>query len=86
MGIMQKRMIEMNAEKLQLLEYAVMLSQLGEEIEKAWRYIVQLREMGARANTNVMWIALRDYREAENLFQATRTQYFAQRDKLEAEG
>ena len=86
MGIMQKRMIEMNAEKLQLLEYAAMLSQLGEEVEKARHYIAQLHEMGVCANTNIMWIALRDYREAENLFQATRTQYFAQRDKLEAEG
>ena len=72
----------MNTEIQQFLACAAMLSQLGEEIERARQYVAWLRNMGVRADVNAMQQAIRDYREVKSLFDATETQYLALRDLL----
>jgi len=72
----------MDKKKLTLLECAAMLMKLGEEVERAWRYVVWLRERGAEAETFMMRTALQDFREAEESFRATEKQYLALRDEF----
>ena len=72
----------MDSNKRQLLACAAMLSQLGEEVERARLYVALLRDMGVRADTNAMRQAIHDYHEAKTLFDATEAQYLALRDHL----
>lgn len=70
----------MDAEKAALLEYAAMLSQLGVEVDKARDYIRWLDDHGVTHNTNAMRQAVRDWREARELFDNLEVQYLALRD------
>lgn len=72
----------MDGKKLALLECAAMLMELGEEVERVRRYVAWLREQGVGAETRMMRVALRDFREAESTFRATERQYLALRDEL----
>ena len=72
----------MDGKKLALLQYAAVLAAVGEEVERARRYVEWLREQGAGAETRMMRTALRDFREAKNTFRATEEQYLALRDEL----
>lgn len=72
----------MDGKKLALLECAAVLTELGEEVERARRYVAWLREQGVGAETRMMRTALRDFREAESTLRATEKQYLVLRDEL----
>ena len=72
----------MDGKKLALLECAAVLAELGEEVERARRYVMWLRERGAETETLMVRTALQDFREAEESFRATEKQYLALRDEF----
>lgn len=72
----------MLTKKKMLLEYAAVLSQLGVEVDKARDSIRWLAGHGVGCNTSMMRQALRDYREAEEMYSQLETRYLALRDEI----
>lgn len=72
----------MLTKKKMLLEYAAVLSQLGVEVDKARDYIRWLAGHGVGSNTRMMRQALRDYREAEEMYSQLEIRYLELRDEI----